>query len=257
MSFTFTGPVPIPAAQAAVTVLVTGASRGLGFELVRQYATARPDNVVFAAVRSPEKAASTELGTLAVAHSNLHIIPLDVADEDSINSSVQHVNRVTNHLDLLVNNAAIVGDAASRDALTVSTAQLAAVFKTNLTGPLTIIQVYLPLLQRSSQLAKVLNISSAAGSSTLMGSYGAPNTAYGVSKNALVYLTRVFRYVVPSVTFLAVSPGWMDTDMGNARAKAPTSVSDAAQAIRYYLEVKGIRNSGEFFDSMTGDIVPY
>ena len=256
MAFTFSGPVPIPTASVALTVLVTGASRGLGLELVRQYAAARPDNIVFAAVRSPEKA-SDALTTLAATASNVHIVPLDVADEGSIRSSVQHVSRATDHLDLLINNAAVVGEAGARDALTVTASQLTAVFHTNTVGPLLVTQVYLPLLLRSPHSAKVLNVSSAAGSNARLGSYGTPNCSYGLSKAALVYLTGVFRSVVPSVTFLAVSPGWVDTDMGNARAKAPTTVGDAAQAIRYYVEVKGIESSGQFIDTMTGETIPY
>ena len=261
MAFTFSGPVPVPTAPVAVRVLVTGASRGLGLELARQYAAARADNVVFAAVRSVDQACSSSssaLAALAAAHPNVHIVPLDVADEASIRSSAQYVGRLTERLDVLINNAAIVGEPAARDALTCSTAQLAAVFHTNTAGPLTVVQTYLPLLLRcSSPCATVLNVSSAAGSNALLGSYGAPNLSYGLSKAALVYVTGVLRYAVPTVAFLAVSPGWVDTDMGNARAKAPTTVSDAAQAIRYYIEVKGLNDSGQFFDTMTGNSIPY
>ena len=259
MAFTFSGPVPIPPASVALTVLVTGASRGLGLELVRQYATARHDNIVFAAVRSPEKAtaATSPLGSLAAAYPNLHILPLDVADEDSIRNSVQHVARVTDHLDVLINNAAIVGESTARDALAVTASQLTAVVNTNTLGPLLVTQSYMPLLLRSTHSAKVLNVSSAAGSNAKLGSYGAPNCSYGLSKAALNYVTGVFHCVVPSVIFLAASPGWVDTDMGNARAKAPTSVSDAAQAIRYYIEVKGAESSGQFFDIMTGETIPF
>ena len=257
MAFTFSGPVPVPAEQSAVTVLITGASRGLGLELVRQYARAHVDNVVFAAVRSPEKASAGVLGTIVAAHPNVHIIPLDVADEESVRSSVIHVTRVTDHLDAVINNAAIVGEPAAGDALTATSAQLTAVFTTNVAGPLVVIQTFLPLLQRSTQSAKVLNVNSAAGSNSLAGRYGKPTLSYGVSKAALTFLNTAFRYSVPSVAFLTVSPGWMDTDMGNSRAKAPTSVSDVAQAIRYYLQVKGAANSGEYFDIMTGDSIPY
>ena len=261
MAFTFSGPVPVPTADRAVAVLVTGASRGLGLEMVRQYAAARPDNVVFAAVRSPPTAstdASSPLAQLAASQPNLHIVPLDVADEQSIRGSVQHVSRVTDRIDVLINNAAIVGEPAARDALAVTTAQLNTVFQTNAAGPLVVTQSYLPLLQRSSQRATVLNVSSAACSNALLGSYGPPNCSYGVSKAALVFLTGVFSRVVPAVTFLAVSPGWVDTDMGNAwGAKAPTSVSDAAQAIRYYIEAKGAESTGQFFDLMTGDTIPF
>ena len=259
MAFTFSGPVPVPTAPVALTVLVTGASRGLGLELVRQYAAARQDNTVFAAVRSVEKAAESTslLGAVAAAHANVHIVPLDVADEDSIRSSVQHVSRVTSQLDVLINNAAIVGEPTARDVLALTASQLAAVFNTNTAGPLLVTQCYLPLLLRSSQTAKVMNVSSAAGSNALLGSYGTPNCSYGLSKAALVYLTGVFRCVVPTVTFLAVSPGWVDTDLGSSRGKAPTSVSDAVQAIRYYIEVKGVESSGQFFDIMTGQSIAY
>lgn len=251
-----TSNIPVPKAQAApITILITGAARGIGYELVQQYAAAHPGNVVFAAVRNVESA--TALASFAAQHSNVHIVPLDVADQANIHASVAHVSRVSNHLDVLINNAGIIGDADASNVLKATSGQLTEVFNTNVAGVLTTTQVYLPLLQRSTASPKVVNVSSTLGSNVLANMTGQPVASYGLSKSALNYLTTAFRYAVPSVTFLSIHPGWVATDMGNSIGAAPTSTRDSVQAIRYHIAEKGIKNSGDFFHVMTGEIIPY
>lgn len=256
MSTHFTGPVPIPPTQAApLRVLVTGASRGIGFEIVKQYSQAHADNVVFAAVRDPKGPTSKALAAFAVEHSNVHIVPMDMDNEDNIRQSLSSVTSVTEYLDVLINNAAQSGEG---DPLKVTKQQLTALFHTNVAGPITTIQTYLPLLRKSTQGAKVINVSSGLGSNQLAFIQGSPFISYGITKAALNYTNTVFRHTVPDVTFLAISPGWVETDMGSAGGyKPPTDVKDSVQAIRYYIATKSLANSGDFLDIMTGNIVPF
>ncbi|MCZ7586681.1 MAG: SDR family NAD(P)-dependent oxidoreductase [Deltaproteobacteria bacterium] len=88
----------------AVT-LVTGANRGLGLELTRQLA--ERGDTVFATARNPEKAKA--LSALHDEHDHrVHVLPLDVADDQSILKAARAVARKTETLDLLVNNAGII-----------------------------------------------------------------------------------------------------------------------------------------------------
>ena len=257
MAMTFTGAVPVPKPQSSpLTVLVTGASRGLGLEFVTQYATAHAGNVVFAGARNPSSA--TALKALAAQHSNVHIVPLDVDSEDNIRASLAHVDKVTDRLDVLINNAAVSGGAEAMDPITVSAKLFTSVFNTNVVGPLLVTQTYLPHLRRSPA-PKVLNVSSVGGSNGLaamIAAHGHMMASYAVSKAALNLLNTTFCHAVPTVTFLAVHPGWVATDGGSAGGTAPTRVDQSVQAMRYYIAEKGISNSGEFFD-INGDAVPY
>lgn len=259
MAVTFTGAVPVPKAQSSpLSVLITGASRGIGFELVRQYAAAHRDNIVFAGVRTPSKAVA--LKQLSEKNGNVHIITLDVDSEDSVKKSVAQVEAVTDHVDLLINNAGVLGEGDSNNTLKVTAQQLNAIFNTNVTGVLLTTQSYLSLLHRSTS-PKVVNISTSLGSHVHANKFGAVYAGYGVSKAALNFLTTAFRYSVPDVTFLAVHPGWVSTDMGRAASggtvEPPTTVEGSAQAIRYYVGEKDLASSGEYVDAMTGEIIPF
>jgi NAD(P)-dependent dehydrogenase (short-subunit alcohol dehydrogenase family) len=248
---------PVPAAQSSpLTVLITGTSRGIGLEMVRQYASAFTGNVVIAAARTPSPA----LTALAKQHSNVHIVTLDVSDEDSIRASLPQVEAVTTHLDLLVNNAGIHGPDDGRHPLKATKAQLADVFNTNVIGAVLVTQAYLPLLLKSSA-PKVVNVGSTMGSNVNAAAFGKMyvSLTYGTSKAALAYATTVFRFAAPTVTFLCVHPGWIDTDMGSGTVmgKAPDTAHDSVQAFRHHVAEKKLDNSGEFVDITTGKAVPF
>ena len=256
MAISFRGPVPVPAAQSSpLRVLITGASRGIGFELVRQYVDAHADNVVFAAVRDPKSETSAAVNAIAAKHPNVHVITLDVSKEESIRKSAAFVTPLTDRLDVVYNNAGIIGE---RDPLIATTEQLTTVFHTNVAGPLTVVQTFLPLLRKSTVGAKVVQVSSGLGSNQHANVLGTPFTAYGISKAGLNYLNTVLSHAIPDVAFLSINPGWVETDMGKSGGGAPpTKVKDSVQAIRYYTALKGIKNTGEYFDVMSGDNIPY
>ena len=255
MSLTFVGPVPVvPPQSGPLTVLITGSSRGLGLELVRQYATAHADNVVFAGVRKPAQA--TELASIAAAHSNVHIVTIDVDSEESIQASVPIVERFTSRLDVLVNNAAISPPEALSP-LKTTAADFNRVMNTNVTGTMATTLAYVPLLQRSKVGAKVANISSLLGSNMQAAEFGQPLISYGVSKAALTYLTTCFKYAVPDVTFLALHPGWVATEMGSVVGAPPTQIKDSVAALRYYIATRDQAHSGDFIDCMTGNAIPF
>lgn len=193
-------------------IAITGASRGLGFELAA--AAARKGHTVYAGMRNIEDA--SRYGELE-AESKARIVPLelDVANRDSIRSFSGDLASRTETIDGLINNAAIL--LGREDGIeTLDPDALTASLTTNLVGPVLITQALLPLL-RGSQLPSILNISSEAGAyaSVYAGDY-----PYGLSKSALTYFTEKLRIELSPQGFqvLAIHPGWIRTDMGGDQA---------------------------------------
>lgn len=96
-------------------------------------------------------------------------------------------------------------------------------FHTNVTGTHNVTRAFLPLL-REGRRKLVVNISTTLGSMTLAPVYkGSPTPAYKITKAALNMLTVQYAqdYASEGFTFLAVSPGWLQTDMGGSRADLP------------------------------------
>lgn len=119
------------------SVLVTGASRGLGLEFVRQIIAQKdPPKYVFAACRSPQNAA--ELQALAKENSNVIIIKLDVTDDSDIDSAVEQTRAVLKNegLNLLINNVGISNRSIGGDLQQQMRNDLQSHFDTNVSGKL-------------------------------------------------------------------------------------------------------------------------
>ncbi|MEP7292957.1 MAG: SDR family oxidoreductase [Chloroflexota bacterium] len=188
-------------------VLVTGASRGIGLEFVKQF-LARGDQV-FAACRNPENAQHLHL----FKSEHLHLIRLDVADEQSIESSYAAVKAQTDALDLLINNAGIQVDGDELGALTFD--NLMQILRVNAVAPMLVAQRYLDLLRRGNA-PKIVGITSEHGSIELKpdgGPFG-----YSSSKAALNMLMRTLAFEARGVTTFLLDPGWVRTDMGGGSA---------------------------------------
>ena len=201
-------------------VLITGANRGIGLEFARQLA-ARGDRV-FATTRDVNRAA--ELKRLASEYGDdvVTIVPLDVADENSIRAAADAVKAKTDALDLLINNAGIysakvtsggepgekLGQMNFDDALLV--------LRTNAVSPLLVTQALLPLLKRGEN-PRVASITSGYGS--VADNTGFPYY-YAASKAALNMFTRSLAAdaAIKDIAAIVMSPGWVQTDMGGANA---------------------------------------
>src|SRR5918997_678450 len=140
------------------TVLITGANRGLGYETARQLAD-RGWTVLLGA-RDPERG-RTAAEKLAADGGDVRHIPLDVTDDDSVAAAVERVTGITDRLDVLVNNAGIIGSTAAP--LDTGPADFLACFGVNLLGPVRVTRAFLPLLARS-ELPRVVMVSSGMGS---------------------------------------------------------------------------------------------
>ena len=201
--------------------LVTGAYKGIGLEVVRQLA-ARGARVYLTARKR-------EAGEQAVAaiKGDVHFLPLDVSNQASVESAARAVARQSEHLDVLINNAAILLDDGG-NVLDLDGDMVLKTFATNTVGPLHVTQAFQPLLEQSKE-PRVVNISSGAGQLAEGLQNWAP--AYSMSKTALNALTQHFAAALPAFAINAVSPGWVRTDMGGSAA--PLSVEEGADTIAW------------------------
>ncbi|GAB3904807.1 SDR family oxidoreductase [Kibdelosporangium lantanae] len=185
------------------TALVTGANRGIGREVCRQLAAL--GHTVLLTARSAESAAhaARDLG------GNVRPLKLDVTDGADVERVVDEVTERFGRLDVLVNNAAITYDTWQR-AVSADLDVVRHAMETNLYGAWRLTQGLLPLLTASDH-ARVVNVSSGAGSLAEMGG-GTP--AYAISKVSLNALTRMLAAELPGILVNAVCPGWVATDMG-------------------------------------------
>jgi NAD(P)-dependent dehydrogenase (short-subunit alcohol dehydrogenase family) len=200
--------------------LVTGANRGIGLEVCRQL-TACGLRVVATSRRG-------EPGTVA----------LDVTDEASIRACARSVGAV----DVLVNNAAILV-AEDTDLLDTELDDLRRTFETNVVGVLAVCQAFVPAMVER-RYGRVVNVSSAAGQLSTMGTY-AP--AYSMSKTALNALTLQLASAMKESGVLvnAVNPGWVRTRMGGTAA--PRSVEQGADTVVWAATLPDDGPTGLFF----------
>ena len=201
---------------ATRTALVSGANRGIGFEIVRQLA--RLGVLAVIGSRDPKDglAAAEKLQSEGL---DVPVVALDVDREGSAAEAVAEVKRLYGRLDVLVNNAAVLIDSpggfkASLFDLTGDIARQT--FETNLLGPLRLIQAAAPLM-REQGYGRIVNVSSSAGQLAEMGR-GYP--AYRMSKTALNALTRIAAAELSegNIKVNAMCPGWVRTEMGGANA---------------------------------------
>src|SRR5262245_16295562 len=136
------------------TVLVTGASRGIGLEIVRQLA-ARKATVILAC-RDAQK------GKKAIASlqekDHVEILPLDVTSPENIRAAAREYSARHDSLDVLINNAGVLHD-GDNDIASLDPELIQRTMQTNTLGPLRVTQGFLPLLRKSRQ-PRIINISS-------------------------------------------------------------------------------------------------
>jgi len=219
--------------------LVTGANRGLGFEVSRQL-SASGLTVVLAGrdVAALEDARRT----LAQSEQRAMTVRMDVTDVPSIVAAHRTVTEALGSVDVLVNNAAVLLF-ENDDVLSIPADAYRDTFKTNVFGVIEVCRVFAPDMARAGY-GRIVNVSSGAGQLATMAAY-AP--AYSMSKAALNAFTRILAhsYRASGVLVNAVDPGWVRTDMGGP--SAPRSPQEGADTIAWLATLPDDGPTGGFF----------
>ena len=222
-------------------IFISGANRGLGLSLTKLCLEA--GDHVFAGTRSP----SEPLSALGRQHPvALHQIVIDVSSEDSVLAAEKAVRREAGHLDLIVNNAALLYRESATDPIErIDLDAAAETLDVNALGPLRVLKHFLPLLDGGPR-RMVVNVSSEAGS--IADCQREAWYAYCMSKAALNMASMILQNYLreKGVKVLAVHPGWMRTRMGGE--DATYDAQESARAILALVEREWPMNGPVFVD---------
>ncbi|HEY4090752.1 MAG TPA: SDR family oxidoreductase [Luteibacter sp.] len=214
--------------------LVTGATRGIGLETVRQIAETGVRTLLAGRDEARTKAAAKQLSDEGLP---VDPIILDVADAGSIVAAVKHVTDEYGRLDILVNNAGILLDALDKKPSEQSLQVWRDTFDTNVFAVVEVTKAFLPLI-KASPAGRIVNVSSQLGSLTLHNDpsssiYGFKIPAYNVSKSAVNAWTVELAYELKDtpVKVNAIHPGYVQTDMngGHGEIDVPTGAKSSVQ----------------------------
>jgi len=228
-----------------LSVLITGANRGIGLEFARQYAA--DGWRVFAGCRAPSKA--TALKQLAADHpGGVSVHALDVTTLDTIATLTDALKNEA--IDVLINNAGVAGNEGSGPVDFDSFTQTLAV---NTVGPVRVAEAFVDHVA-ASEIKTMVSITSGMGSIGDNGSGG--YLAYRTSKAALNMAMRTLAHNFSSrgIITIVLNPGWVKTDMGGTGATRTPEQS--ISAMRTVIAGLGPEDSGKFFNH-TGDEFPW
>ncbi|KAI7778854.1 hypothetical protein LA080_001545 [Diaporthe eres] len=225
---------------------ITGTSRGIGLQLTASLASRPSSDVskVFAAARKQ----SDDLKKLIEgSDGRVEFVPLEVTSRQSAEEAAQTVEKSLNGqgLDYLINNAGIMHITPNG---IVDMNDLSETLNTNVVGVNNVIAALLPLV-RQGNLKKVINITSTMGSLAMSPYFQQqPTPAYKVSKTALNMLTVQYAEAFrdEGVTFVAICPGWVKTDLGG-KGYADLTPDESINGILEAADRIDAKDTGKFF----------
>lgn len=243
------------AANTSPTVLITGANRGIGLELARNYASR--DWHVYATARRPD--AADDLKKIAAKNPKVHIEQLDVLDHDMIEALAKKLDNTP--IDVLLNNAAILGEPNDQAFGARDYALFQRIMATNVAGPMKMAEAFIEHVARSDQ-RKIVAITSAQGSIASLRSSSI--VFYNMSKSALNMGMRsnAFELKPRGITVALISPGAVDTGMMQlALERAGVSFplltpADSAAMVIDVISNYDLKRTGAFL-SHEGEEIPW
>jgi NAD(P)-dependent dehydrogenase (short-subunit alcohol dehydrogenase family) len=235
--------------------LVTGATRGIGLETVRQLAAADVHTLLAGRDRTKAVKAALELQAEGLP---VEAIALDITNDASIAAAVDEVERRHGRLDILVNNAGIFRDDLDGAPSQQSMSVWRETFDTNLFGVVAATQGFLPLL-RESPAGRIINLSSSLASLALHSDPASPIyafkvPAYDASKTALNAWTVHLAYELRDtpIKVNAVDPGSVRTDM-NANGELDIATGARGSVMMALIDDTG--PTGSF--THLGEVLPW
>ncbi|MFK0106275.1 SDR family oxidoreductase [Streptomyces sp. NPDC091217] len=236
------------------TVLVTGANKGIGYEIAAGLGALGWSVGVGARDTERREAA---VAKLRADGADAFGVPLDVTDDASVTAAARLIEDRAGRLDVLVNNAGVTGSAPQMPT-TVDVATVRTAVETNVIGVIRVTNAMLPLLRRSPS-PRIVNVSSSVGSLTLQTTPGAETgpiaVAYSPSKTFLNAVTVQYAKELQDTNILinAACPGYCATDLNGFRGHR-TPEQGATVAIRL-ATLPDDGPTGGFFDE--DGVVPW
>lgn len=247
---------PTKRSDVTGTVLVTGANRGIGLRLATNYA--ERGWTVIATARKPEQA--DELNALADTNPKVSVVRMDLLDHAGIDALAEELSDVP--IDVLLNNAAMLGDPATQDFGALDYEVMARVYAVNTVGTMKMTEAFIDNVMASDQ-KKVVAITSLQAS---IGSLRDPLIPfYKMSKTALNMGMKSIsrRLKSKKVTVALISPGAVDTQMMNAaldhanfKGNFLITPEESAEAVINVIDQYDLKMTGTFM-SHRGDVIPW
>lgn len=234
------------------SVLITGANKSIGFETARQLL--QKGYHIYLGSHSVEKGREAVEKLHAEGLNEVEAVQIDVSNSDSVKSARAELDKKSDVLDVLINNAGITGG-MPQSALEASIDQLEKVFDTNLYGVVRVTQAFIDLLRKSPE-PRIVNVSSNQGSLALSTDptnqyYNHKAAVYQLSKSALNMYTINLAYELRDTPFKvnAVDPGFIKTDFNNHRGTG--TVEEAGARIAKYAMLDADAPTGTFISEET------
>lgn len=208
-------------------VLITGASKGLGYSLTELYLS--QGHKVLATYRK-----NLEQLEKIKEDPNLILCQMDVSEEESVKNAFDYLKTKTNYIDILINNAAVYLEDRSKTIENIDIEKAMITLNINAVGPLRVLKYFYNFVEKGNKKL-IINVSSEAGS--ISNCWRDREYAYCMSKSALNMLSAILQnYSIPKgIKVLSIHPGWMRTDMGGP--DADIAPEEAAKGI-YELSMK-------------------
>ena len=212
-------------------VLITGAGRGIGLALAKEFAA---DGYQVAGTYRDEATASELLQ-----HGKISAVKADVADAKSL-GAISTFLKTWGQLDILINNAGVIGE-KSASLLDLDIENLHKIFDVNTFGPMRVCQTAIPFMKPGATIAQITSLMGSIKDNGSGGYYD-----YRMSKTALNMFNSCLSKEYSKMTCLVLHPGWVQTDMGGKGATV--TVDDCAKGLFKIISEAKQEQSGHFYD---------